>query len=81
MTRDVDISYDVSASNFVILNYTPPSVSGYTAAFAIPTWTGDNSVTFVVATLAGIRLRNFSASAVNGASARITVVYKKNITV
>ena len=80
VSRDVDISYDVLASNYVVLNYTPPSVPGYSAAFVIPTWTGDNSVVFIVATLAGIRLKNFSASPVNNASTRVTIIYKKNIT-
>ena len=81
LTQNVDISYSVTASNYVVLDYTPPSVPGYSAAFVIPTWTGDNSVVFIVAALTGLRMRNLSTAAVSNANARITIVYKKNITV
>lgn len=80
LAQNVDISYSVPASSYVIVDYSPPNVAGYTAAFALPTWTGDNNATFIVTTLAGIRLRNLSTTAINS-SARVTVVYKKNITV
>lgn len=79
-TRNVDVSYSVTASDFGTFTFTAPTIEGYSARFVVPVWSGNANVVFTDCRVDNysIRLRNLTTATVTG-SARVCLVYVRNI--